>query len=170
MPIWVNDAGVARQIREIWVNDAGVARRIQQIWVNDAGTPRLVYEGDVIEIGLTTASDSVLSPETGIAIYTLGNNGIITATELSGPDSTDPWITPQINMSGYEARATLLSGTLSSGTTGAWQNLGVTREWSREASPGTGLHTTSFTLEIRRASDATVLASETITLQAISEV
>lgn len=50
--IWVNDAGVLREIKEIWVNDAGVLREITEVWVNDGGTLRQVFDVLVVELGL----------------------------------------------------------------------------------------------------------------------
>jgi len=163
--LWVNDSGVARQIREVWVNDSGVARRIQEIWVNDAGTARRVYVSDVISISDTTSSSSVPAG-TATATYQLENDGDIGLclggnTIVAGGD----WVTPATNVASYECRATVTSGALTSGTSGAWLNLATTRTWTlARASAGTS--TTVFTLEIRRASDGVVLDTATITLQA----
>ena len=166
--LWVNDAGVAHQIREIWVNDAGVARRIQEIWVNDAGTARRVFVGDQIALPITGCS-RVTSGTTATASYRLANTGDIETTLLgNGIADRGDWITPQINMANYECRATLLTGTFSAGAFNAWQSLATSRIWSIQATVGTGVQTASMTLEIRRASDAVVLASETITFSAES--
>jgi hypothetical protein len=170
MPIFVNDAGVARQIREIWVNDAGVARRIQEIWVNDAGTARRVFEGDQVGLGLVEANRFTIAPTTATATYRLTSAGQIEATTSGGGTASTPWISPQVNMANYEARATLLSGSATTGTFGAWMSLSTTRSWSKQATSGSGLLTVTFTLEIRRASDAVVLDSQTITIQAESQV
>lgn len=72
--------------------------------------------------------------------------------------------------SGYEGRATLQSGTNpTSGTMGAWLNLGTTRSWSNVNSAGDDSIITSVILvEIRDATTLAVLDSATITINAQS--
>jgi hypothetical protein len=164
--VWVNDGGVARRIVEIWVNDSGTARRIQEIWVNDSGTARKIFAGDVIAISDTTADAEAISPSAATASFALASDGDIDRT--SGTNTVSDlgdWITPQTNMAAYECRFDLLSGTLTSGTTGAWQSLSSTRTWTKQQTTN-GTSSASGTLSIRRASDATVLDTATITLTA----
>ncbi len=165
--IWVNDGGVARQIREVWVNDNGTARRIQEIWVNDSGTARQVFVSDVVSISDLIAYCETSSPgPTATATYRLESDGDIGATEANNTvNDVGDWIAPKTNMANYECRADVTSGTLSSGTTGAWQSLSTTRTWTR-INAGTGTIDAVFTLQIRRASDAVVVATASITLRA----
>lgn len=65
--------------------------------------------------------------------------------------------------SDYEVRATLLSGTLTSGTVGAWLSLGSSRSWSRVSNA-----TVTIVIEIRDAVTLSVLATGTITITADS--
>lgn len=162
---WINDNNVARRTREIWVNDGGTARRIQEIWVNDNGVARKVYAGDVISIGLTFASALNTTPGSATAQFSLRNTGDIYRSTGTGGlvDSGFDWITPQTNMAGYECRATVTTGALTGGTTGAWQSLSTSRTWSR-AQTSVGTSQCVFTLEIRRVADSTVVASASITL------
>jgi hypothetical protein len=60
----------------------------------------------------------------------------------------------------FEARATLLSGALSTGTTGVWQVLSTTRTWTAALA--------SIKIEIRRVSDGVILDTATISLEADS--
>lgn len=77
------------------------------------------------------------------------------------------WIVPKdLAGAGYECRATLVSGTLSSGTTGSWLALNTNREWTVSAS--STIQSCSFTLEIRDASSLVVLSTCTIDLHAES--
>jgi hypothetical protein len=167
--IWVNDAGVARQIREIWVNDSGTARRIQEIWVNDNGTARKVFAGETISISDVSPSSESVSPAAATAGYRLTSAGNIefTTGDNNFSDQGD-WISPQTNMAAYECRADMVSGTLTSGTTGAWQSLSTTRTWQLQRTTN-GTSTASFTLQIRRTSDATVMDTATISLTALRE-
>lgn len=71
------------------------------------------------------------------------------------------WISPQIGMDQYEARATLLSGNVPPGTLNTWLAPGVTT-WGWAGM----VHERSCDLliEIRRASDHVVVDSATISL------
>jgi hypothetical protein len=163
--LWVNDASTARQIREVWVNDNGTARRINEIWCNDSGVARKIFVGDAISISDMSCVAGTVGL-TATAVYTLGSDGNIYGTEISNTviDRGD-WITPQTNMSSFECRATLVSGTLTSGTVGTWLNLGSNRTWTRTRTT-LGVSSTTMTVEIRRASDAVVVDSASITLTA----
>lgn len=167
--LWVNDAGTARQIREVWVNDAGVARRIQEIWVNDSGTARCIFRGDLITIeNVNILAENTISTVT--AVYSLRSTGDIYYNQSGTNTVIDQgdWITPKSNMAAYECRADITGGTLTTGTTGAWQSLASDRSWtvSRPQIAGTGQNSCTFTLQIRRASDATVLDSASIFIEA----
>lgn len=166
--LWVNDGGVARQIREVWVNDAGTARQIREIWVNDSGTARKVYASELISIDGLTVNAS--SSGTTSAVYVLGNDGNIRYT-TDGTNTVEDhgdWITPQTNMANYEVFASVTSGTLTGGTTGAWQSLGTTRTWNvtRPAVSGFGTSSATIALQIRRASDGVVVDTASIDLRA----
>lgn len=70
----------------------------------------------------------------------------------------------------YEVRATLVSGTLTSGTTGSWLGCATTRTWTKtNGASNNSTVTAALTIEIRRASDGIVLDSATVTLSAESD-
>lgn len=125
--------------------------------------------GDTISIADRTASSLTTSPTTATATYRLETDGDIGASAGNNTvvDVGD-WVSPKGGASdAYEARATIVSGSLTSGTTGTWQGLGTQRTWTlNQPSAGTGPATCVFTLEIRRASDSVVLDTATITLSA----
>lgn len=158
---WVNDAGTARKIQEIWVNDSGTARQIQEIWVNDNGTPRMVYQA----LTITLPDASFYYGNGSPCVFQLNSNGNRYAQESPSLTSRGAWINNAAFVGQFECRATMLTGSLSTGTTGAWQSLSTTRDWSRGTSIGT-FQQCSFTLEIRRASTAEVVASALIILEA----
>ena len=165
MTLHINDASTWRTIAGVYVNDNGTWREIQEVYVNDNGTWRSVHVNDVITIEDFEAS-SIGSSGTRTALYRLASSGNIEATNGTNTvvDIGD-WITPQNNMANYECRATMVSGILSSGTINAWQSLSVDRQWTvLRASPGS--NQAIITVEIRRAIDAVVLDSATITLTA----
>lgn len=65
--------------------------------------------------------------------------------------------------SDYEVRASSVTGTYSSGTTGTWLNLGTTQAWTRVAAEN-ALQTVSATFDIRNASTLVDLASAVISI------
>lgn len=113
---------------------------------------------------------------TATATFTLNSSGVAQATTVgnaSNPPAgttnyTGEWMISPPN-SAYEARATLVSGTLSSGTTGSWLALSTTRSWSVTISvaAGAGSATKDCTIlvEIRDASTLVVLDGENIALE-----
>lgn len=126
--------------------------------------------GDAIQISNFTAESSTTPPAAATAVFRLETDGDIGATQGNNTVvDVGNWISPQGAASDfYEARATVTSGSLSSGTAGVWLGLGTQRSWSVLSASGAGLRTCIFTLEIRRASDSVVLDTATITLQADS--
>jgi len=98
------------------------------------------------------------------ASFSLTNTGIIASN--GNPDGF--WIVPQSGMGEYQARATLLSGALTSGTLNSWLSLGTTRIWEITTS-NPDLSEAELLIEIRRTSDNAVLASATVFLTASAE-
>lgn len=100
----------------------------------------------------TAVSDDVFYPASSTASYSLDSSG-------------SPWMnygTP----ANYECRATLTSGTFTSGTAGSWLALTSTRTWSVTQSGSVGTKGAIFTLEIRNASTLEVYDSATIDIHA----
>lgn len=158
MSTYINDGGTWRHVNTVYVNDGGTWRRIQTIYVNDGGTWRQVYVGDVISFAFGDYQFS--SGSSATASYQLRSDGF---QGRKGVSIGTPWITPQINMSAYECLATVDSGTLTSGTTGSWLNLGTTRSWSKTQS-GDGISSVTVTVQIRRVSDGVVVFTDQGTL------
>lgn len=165
MPITYGDAGTNRTLSGITYGDAGTNRTIKEAWYGDAGTNRLVYAAASISTRTVLASST--SPTDADAGYRLSNTG--GAFELKNGAATaisGEWLSAG-SASDYEVRATLSSGTLSSGTTGSWLNLGTTREWHTIRTDNTSGDTDGVLLiEIRLAATGTVVTSATITLRA----
>lgn len=127
---------------------------------------------------LTGQDFQVTNPSSASAQFQLNSSGAAQAV-MTGGSSNPPsgttsyapgeWLLWGAN-SAYESRATLVSGTLSSGTTGTWQVLSTTRAWNVSASIGAGggnaNKTCTILVEIRDASTLLVLASDNITLTA----
>lgn len=84
----------------------------------------------------------------------------------SGADPDYTWLLSG-SAGDYDARFTLSSGSISTGTAGTWQNLATSRSWGCFANGG-GTQIASGTIEIRDASTLAVLASGSLTLDASS--
>lgn len=117
-----------------------------------------------------------VNPSSATATFRLNSSGVaqaITSGNTSSPPAgttnySDEWLRFG-SASDYEARATLQSGTLSSGTVGTYENLGTTRSYTVTCSVGGGggavSKDCSFLIEIRDTSTLVVLAADSITLQ-----
>ena len=103
-------------------------------------------------------SSAVLDPDNASASFQLQSDGDI----ISGAGDAGDWLLPKgAAPSDYEAKITMTSGTLTSGTTGSWLALSSTRTWTLNRNI-VGTSTAQGTLEIRKGSGFT-LASATIT-------
>lgn len=93
--------------------------------------------------------------------------GIFETTNTGGRVALGPWVTPSTVAvaANYEVFATLVGGTLSTGTTGSWLALSTTRTWSRTRSVS-GVSEGQIWIDIRLVGTTTVLDSAIITLTA----
>ncbi len=137
-----------------------------------SGALTLMMGSGRIRVSLSNVSidESVIAPAAASCGYQLDIDGDInhrkTGTGGAYVDSGD-WITPKAAAGiNYEARVTVTSGTLSSGTSGSWLPLNITRTWTVTAV--STIKTCTFTLEIREATSGTVVASASITITAES--
>jgi len=109
------------------------------------------------------------SGSAGIAQYQLNSSGFINLTlGTNTVGSGGSWITPQTNMSAYSVRATVVSGTFTSGTFATWLNLGTSRLWT--LSGGSGGVDATMSLEIRNDADGLVKDTATIVFHAERDV
>lgn len=118
-------------------------------------------------ISLSGVAVSSVGSGSQTATYTLESDGdVVTATTPLGSSDIGDWIDPKANApSDYEVRATLNSGTLTSGTTGSWLALTSNRTWTLGRVTVGVADQVELTIEIRKGSGAT-LASATVTLDA----
>lgn len=118
-----------------------------------------------------------VNPSTATATYTLNSSGAAQATTV-GDASNPPQGTTSYNgewmlvppNSAYEARATLTSGSIDTGTLNTWLALSTTRSWTVTVTAGAGSgnvnQQASLLIEIRDASTLLVLDSDDINLEA----
>lgn len=106
-------------------------------------------------------------PSNASASYSLNSSGAgagigSSSAADAGTNANWTWLLSGLNSS-YQVRATLISGTLSSGTTGSWLTLNTTRTWS--VTTGT-FKSATLTIEVRRISDGVICDTATVTLTA----
>ena len=117
-------------------------------------------------VSLTDQSISDSAAGTATAGYTINSNGRV----QDQASTLESWLLGSGTNSNYEVRATVDSGTLTSGTTGSWLNCGTSRSWSKSNSAmNNSVVTCVLTIEIRLASSGVVQDSATVTLSAESD-
>jgi len=128
--------------------------------------PVAMFGGDVVFLPGTDSANSFLLSGTAIAKYELLSNGHRAET-LTNNVVVDQgnWVLPNSRALNYECFATLNSGALTSGTTGAWLALSADRIWTLSKS-GPGGVTAQITVQIRLVGSATILATSIVTLDA----
>lgn len=126
-------------------------------------------QGLVVTLAGGSYTDTELDPGTAICGIRLAADG--TATNVRNAQGNQAisgeWARPIDAGNGalYEARVTVTSGTLTTGTTGTWLALSSQRDWDVQRST-VGSKACTFTLEIRRVSDSVVVASASYTITA----
>lgn len=141
-------------------------------WVKVSGTWRPWYAiggGGTFPIDgqslVGYASDTYDPPfvESASTVLTVNRAGTVTITGGSSPN----WIDPTSGTVGdaYEVRLDITSGSVASGTTGAWLALSSNRQWVVEQTGGTGSSVMTGTLQFRPTSGA-LAASASVSMTA----
>lgn len=120
---------------------------------------------DVISITNQTISDFSGGTRTATAGYQLNSNGQAQSQINATFSNLEQWCTPTSEAGNYEVFVGVLSGSLSSGTTGSWLALSTTRTWTCTATVGSSQICT-IEVSIRRTGTTTTLDTATIELQA----
>jgi hypothetical protein len=121
----------------------------------------------VISITNQNIADATTDPIIPRARYRLSSNGkVYEVTTSGGSVELETWCTPTAQASNYEVLATIVSGSLTSGTTGSWLALSTTRDWYLEEYLIENTAVCQFTVQIRRIGTTTVLDTATIDLSA----
>lgn len=165
--IFYQDGGSSRTGIALYYQDGVTLRTITEAWYQDGANLRKVWPAAAA--ALTNHAISATSGGgTVTATFTLDSAGV--ASGATSPGGTGggtysgEWMLVGPS-SAYEARFTITSGALSTGTAGTWLNLGTSRAWTVTRNT-VGTSTCQGTVEIRDAATLTVLATATITLEA----
>lgn len=122
--------------------------------------------GPTVELAGAIVSDFTTDPDDAHVGYRLNSTGVeqqANGDPLSYTDIGD-WLISG-SAGDYEVRATLNSGTLTTGTTGSFQVLSTTRAWTVQRTI-VGIGSANLTIEIRRVGTTTILASASVILTA----
>lgn len=125
----------------------------------DAGTPEL-------------ADMDIPSTDEGAGYELTATGDIFTDDDgTSGfEDSGDDWIAPQVGMSGFDVRATLVSGAVAAGLSdllSTWLPLSADRKWKcKVATPLNPAPSCELTIEIRPTGGVTVVSC-TVTMSTV---
>lgn len=121
---------------------------------------------DTISLPSATITDAQGSPATARAIYRVDSNGKV-YSRINGGAAVEigQWCDPVASAGGYEARASVLSGTVNTGMFGTWLALTSSYEWGQEVTTNSFV-TGQFQVEIRATGTGTVLATATIDAEA----
>lgn len=117
--------------------------------------------GVFVSISNESITDEQVSPTSATAYYELQSDGDIDSNQGALAD----WLNGSVTGSDYECRATLVTGTLSSGTTGSWLALSSDRRWTVTRA-SLGAKSCTITVEIRDAATQTLQDTAEISLTA----
>lgn len=98
---------------------------------------------------LNTALDTALDPADATATTALQTNGQVTHATTQFPGAFTDWFLPNTTNigNGFWIRATIISGTFTSGTAGTWLQLNAARTWTKQQTT-VGSSSVVFTLEL----------------------
>ena len=107
-----------------------------------------------------TAQDTQTSPTPATATWSMNSGGTVSGTAIG----SYTWLNTGA-AGDYELRATVTSGSLSTGASGIWQSLSSTRTWTRKRS-GVGNSVCTVKIEVRAVATGLIVATATINLDA----
>lgn len=114
----------------------------------------------------TNVDSFTISPADSTAGFNLNSSGQRQQNVNGTTTNLGAWLTAG-SASDYAARATINSGTLTSGPTGTWDVLSTTRSWTKvNTNNSPSAPSVNLTIEIRRVSDSVVMAAATVILTA----
>jgi hypothetical protein len=98
--------------------------------------------------------------------YRIDVNGFVYQVVNGVDTSLGQWVTPTSAAGNYEVYASLVSGTLSSGTTGSWVATSGSPLWTRVAAIAGTLNIVELVMDVRATGTGTVLDTWSIQLEA----
>lgn len=157
MTLHVNDGGVFRTVNGIYINDGGVLRHCNDVYINDGGVLRHArVGGDIIRLDAAALS-SVTVGGVATCSFRIDSDGGIYFNQANIPGGgfikQYDWVLPNANAGLYECRWTSLGNDPSSppGVADTWLACTTDRTWANSVNGSSD--TSSFTCELRLASN-----------------
>ena len=126
-------------------------------FIGTMGGARIVIQGQTI-------SDDTISPTNASAALRISSDGTYSKiTASGGTTSFGAWVLPAGAASSFEYQATILSGSLTSGTVGSW--VSGTQTWTLQQT-SLGSSACSLQIEIRWAVSGAVVSTKTFDIAA----
>lgn len=151
-----------------WTTPATMKRKSSGSWV-DIAVVKAKKAGTWVQVwplvAITNQSVERFASSALTASYTLNTSGIVQKTEGGSTTTLETWLLVGAS-SGYEARATVLSGDSPTGSALAtWLALSTTRAWTLTDAVNDGIPLTcSLSVEIRDTATNTVQDTAIITI------
>lgn len=124
----------------------------------------------VINLVGGTITGLTISPADATAGVNLTSSGNQQDNINGSTTTTNSWVSGD-SPANYDVFATLNSGALTSGTTGAWLNLGTTRAWAVQRTSNVGgTNSANITLQLRPAGGGATITSAIFQLNATVDV
>jgi len=128
------------------------------------GTSNVVYSvpaGSYIDVALTPA-------DAGVNYTLLFDGSYLITGDVAGTLATGVWLSPTTGSTTRYIRATLTSGTFTSGTVGSWLQLNTNRTWRTQFTSAFGSKTTTATFDLATDSGGTnIVQTVSVTLEAV---
>lgn len=98
--------------------------------------------------------------------YRIDANGFVYQVINGADTSLGQWVTPTSAAGNYEVFASLVSGTLSFGTTGSWVATSGSPLWTRTTAIAGTINTVELVMDVRATGTGTILDTWSVTLAA----
>lgn len=161
----VDSGGTSRLVRRMFVVDSGGTSRLikRAFAVDSGGTARQIYSSETVSLSASYSFGGEnlgwgLNYNDGFSFTVLGT--LFTISSIEGVNFDVPignWVSDPPPEGSYEVMATVNSGSVAPGSsaTGSWLALNVRRFWRPNP-------TLNLTVQIRDATNGTVLATTTV--------
>jgi hypothetical protein len=150
---------------QISMNDTNV-RSLAGVASGAITMPTNFYGKSATTVNFNDAVVTAAGVPSQSAGYRINTNGFVYQVVNGVDTSLGQWVTPSSAGGNYEVFATLVSGTLSSGTTGSWVATSGSPLWTRVAAISGTLNIVELSMQVRATGTGTVLDTWAVTLEA----
>lgn len=164
----IGTASGNKEATEIHIGTATGNKLVTEGWVGTVDGNKQFFTSTTIYLANASIGDIQFDPSPATAQFWLKSDGVAYRYDNTLFEAAlYNWCVPSSAVGDYEARATLLSGSVSGGSSlmDTWLSLGTDRNWRADRAVIGGAYA-SILVEIRQVSSGTTVASATIDLEA----